>query len=400
MAERTRAVAQVADALRHAAARLPDLLAPGHKLVVGYSGGQDSTCLLHALSQRGLDLVAAHVDHGLRPESADQALQVAGIAHGFGVACEVRRIDLRSYQSLTGWGVQQAARAARYQVLAAIAAELGAEGLLVAHTADDQAETVLLNLLRGAGLKGLSGMRLDERLDPAELGPTLVASAPVRVARPLLRVSRATTLAYCQELGLDHVEDPSNFSGAYTRNRVRLELLPLLERFNPGVRAILARTADLAAEDELALDELAHVRFADLATRVDPHVLVVRLDAWREQPRALQRRLLRLGLRALLGGLVDVPDAPIEDALDLLDAAGRSQDSRPGEKQPRSAEPTGTAEGEHLARSAERAGTARAYHLPGGVELGVESGRFVLRLGGQAQAPRRVKSWGKTPPRV
>jgi tRNA(Ile)-lysidine synthase len=340
---------------------LPDLLAPGHKLVVGYSGGQDSTCLLHAMAERRLDVVAAHVDHGLRPESAEQAQQVAALAQGFGVACEVRRIDLADYRERTGWGIQQAARAARYQVLAAIVAEVEAEALLVAHTADDQAETVLLNLLRGAGLKGLSGMRLDERLDPTQLGPALIAAPPVRVARPLLRVSRATTLAYCQELGLDHVEDPSNFSGAYTRNRVRLELLPLLERFNPGVRGVLARTADLAAEDEQALDDLARVRFADLATQVDPNVLAVQLDAWREQPRALRRRLLRLALARLLGGLVDVPDAPIEDALDLLDAA---------------------------------APAPRGYHLPGGVELSVEPGRFVLRLHGQAQAPRRAKTWG------
>jgi tRNA(Ile)-lysidine synthase len=182
----------------------------------------------------------------------------------------------------------------------------------------------------------------------------------------LLRVSRATTLAYCRELGLDHVEDPSNLSGAYTRNRVRLELLPLLERFNPGVRGILARTADLAAEDEQALDDLAHAQFAELASRADPDGLEVPLDAWRQQPRALRRRVLRLGLASLLGGLVDVPDAPIEDALDLLDSAA----------------------------------APRSYHLPGGVELSLQPGRFVLRLHGQAQAPRRTKSWGTAPPRV
>jgi tRNA(Ile)-lysidine synthase len=361
-----RARSAVADALRHASARLPDLLAPGHTLLVAYSGGQDSTCLLHALAHRGLEVVAAHVDHGLRPESADQARQVVEIARGFGVACEVRRIDLSAYRALTGWGIQQAARAARYQVLAGLLAELNARALLVAHTADDQAETVLLNLLRGTGLKGLAGMRLDERLDAAQLGPLLVEAPPMRVARPLLRVSRATTLAYCQELGLARVEDASNQSGAYTRNRVRLELLPVLERFNPGVRALLARTADLVAEDDHTLDDLAHTRFADLA-RPAADSLEIDADAWRRQPRGLQRRLLRLGLARLLGGLLDVPDAPIEDALDLLDSAA----------------------------------AGRSYHLPGGVELSVEAGhRFVLRVQGRAQAPRRAKSWGKPPPRV
>jgi tRNA(Ile)-lysidine synthase len=348
----------IADALRHAAARLPDLLAPGHTLVVGYSGGQDSTCLLHTLAERGLDLLAAHIDHSLRPDSAEQAQQVAEIARSFGAACAVRRIDVAAYQARTGWGVQQAARAARYQVLSAIVAEANAKALLVAHTADDQAETVLLNLLRGTGLKGLGGMRLDETLDPTRLGPPLVQTLPMRVARPLLRVSRATTLAYCQELGLARVEDPSNQSGAYTRNRVRLELLPLLERFNPAVRSVLARTADLAAEDEQALDALARALLASLATAVEADVLEVRLDAWRQQPRALQRRILRLALARLLGDLLDVPDAPIEDALDLLASAS----------------------------------TERAYHLPGGVELSLQPDRFVLRLHGRAQAPRRAKS--------
>ena len=345
---------------------MPDLLAPGHKLVVGYSGGQDSTCLLHALAERRLDLVAAHVDHGLRPESAEQARHISGVARSWGLRCEVRRIDLAAYRERTGWGIQQTARAARYQVLAAIVAEVQAEALLVAHTADDQAETVLLNLLRGAGLKGLSGMRLEERVDPGQLGPALVQAPPVRVARPLLRVSRATTLAYCQELGLDHVADPSNLSGAYTRNRVRLELLPLLERFNPGVRGTLARTADLAAEDEQALDDLAQAQLRELATRADADGLEVPLAAWRQQPRALRRRVLRLALASLLGGLVDVHDAPIEDALDLLDAAAGP----------------------------------RAYHLPGGIELSVQPGRFVLRLHGQAQAPKGAKSQGTPPPRV
>jgi tRNA(Ile)-lysidine synthetase-like protein len=279
----------------------------------------------------------------------------------------VRRIDLPAYQARTGWGIQQAARAARYQVLASVVADCQARALLVAHTADDQAETVLLNLLRGAGLKGLAGMRLDERLDATRLGPPLVDAPPMRVARPLLRISRATTLAYCQELGLARVEDPSNESGAYTRNRVRLELLPLLERFNPAVRTLLARTADLVAEDEQALDGLAKARLAELATAVDPDALEIDRRAWRQQPRALQRRMLRLGLARLRpGGLVDVPDAPIEDALDLLD----------------------TTRGE------------RAYHLPGGVELATRAQRFVLRLHARARPPKQPKSWGSGPPRV
>jgi tRNA(Ile)-lysidine synthase len=362
--------AAVHDALRHALARLPDLLGPGHRVVVGYSGGQDSTCLLHALTRLELDVRAVHVDHGLRPESADQAPRIAEIAQGFGVPCQVRRVDVPAYQAITGWGVQQAARTARYQALAASVAETQADVLLVAHTADDQAETLLLNLLRGTGVKGLGGMRLLDSLDVARLGPPALAgaqlAAPLSVARPLLRVERATTLAYCQDLRLPRVEDPSNLSRAYTRNRVRMDLLPLLERFNPAIRGVLARTADLAAEDDEALDSLARMVLADLARRVDADTLEVDLDRWAERPRGLRRRLLRLGLAELLGDMVDIPDAPIEDALDLLQSA----------RGPRS------------------------YHLPGGVELAMASPRFVLRLHARAQAPKRAKSWGAEAPGV
>ena len=366
----SRSRSAISTALRHATARLPDLLAPGHRLVVAYSGGQDSTCLLHALAARGLDLVAVHVDHGLRPESADQAAQAAQIASGFGVRCEVRRVDVASYRARTGWGIQQAARAARYQVLSTVVAQVGAQALLVGHTADDQAETVLLNLLRGTGLSGLAGMRLDEWIEPGQFGPPIVEDQMlpplVRVARPLLRVARETTLAYCEELGLPRVEDPSNQSAAYTRNRVRLELLPILERFNPAVRTVLARTADLAAEDDQALDDLARSLFGALARRVDADTLEIDLAEWWPRARAVQRRLLRLGLATLLGGLVDVPSSPIEDALDLLQSTS-------GE---------------------------RAYHLPGGVELVTAGSHFVLRLHGRAKPPRQPKRWGIAPPRV
>jgi tRNA(Ile)-lysidine synthase len=320
--------------------------------VVGYSGGQDSTCLLHALHERRLELLAVHVDHGLRPESAADAARVAENAATMGVACRVVRVQVQT----SGGGVQAAARAARYQVLAEVVAEEQARALLMAHTADDQVETVLLNLVRGTGLAGLTGMRLEERW------------GNLRLARPLLRVERTITLAYCQELGLSVVEDASNQSRLYTRNRVRLDLLPALEAFNPSIRPVLARLADLAAEDEAALDAITEALFTDgrLARHGEAGTIEVDLAAWAPQPRALRRRLLRRALAALRGDLVDVPAAPIEDALDLL------QSGQGG----------------------------LSYHLPGGIELTTGSQSFVLRLHGRALAPKRTKSWGIGPPRV
>jgi tRNA(Ile)-lysidine synthase len=368
------AEATVKRALKAAAARLPELFAPGTRLVVGFSGGQDSSCLLHALSRSRtpLELVAAHVDHALRPDSAETAARVKQAAAAMGVGCEVRRVDVAAYRrELPAWSVQQAARAARYQVLARVAQEHKAAAVLVAHTADDQAETVVLNLLRGSGLGGLAGMPLDEDLDPRRFGPppaelglrgwtddARTEDGPrkphVRLARPLLEVSRATTLAYCAEAGLTVIEDASNQSRDFTRNRVRLDLLPALERYNPSIREVLARTADLAAEDLAALEAVVDGIYTSVA-RTNATEVEFELRLFQAQPRALQRRLLRRGLQTLLGDLVDVRAAPIEDALDVI----------------RSARP------------------ASAYHLPHGVELCIGSETILLRLYGKARRPNR-----------
>ncbi len=353
-------------ALRHAAARAPDLFGPGARLVVGFSGGQDSACLLHALlsHRHGVEVVAAHVDHGLRPDSAADAERACALAAALGAPVVVRRVDVAAYRAgRRRCSVQQAARAARYQALASVVAEVGAAALVLAHTADDQAETVLLRLLRGAGLDGMAAMRLDETLDPSRLGPAVAelptwptAAPTLRVARPLLYVERATTLAYCQEQALPYVDDPSNLSRAYMRNRVRHDLLPRLQEFNPAVRLVLARAADLAAEDVAALDAVVGAVFSEVAQPHGPGALLFARGAWLAQPRALQRRLLRRAIETLSGGLQDVPATPIEDALDLV-AAGQPD---------------------------------RRYHLPRGTELRtLVDGFVVARRGGAGFAGMR-----------
>jgi tRNA(Ile)-lysidine synthase len=348
---------------------MPELLEPGTRLVVAFSGGQDSTCLLHALHtlMPELDLLAAHVDHGLRPTSAADAQRVVELAASMGVATQVVSVDVAAYRKQRS--VQHAARAARYQALASIVAQVEAHALLVAHTADDQAETVLLNLLRGTGLRGLGGMRAHETIDVRRLGPPLPRVEPpgrVTVARPLLGIERATTLAYCAENGLSFVEDASNQSRAYTRNRVRLDLLPLLETFNPAIRAVLARTAEQATDDVAALDSIVADLHEHLARQVSRSTLAYDLASWRAQPRALQRRLLRRGIACLLGTLEDVPAAPIEDALELLRSAHAGQ----------------------------------AYHLPYGIELVTTKDEFELRRFGAARRREAANNGGSDAPRV
>jgi tRNA(Ile)-lysidine synthase len=365
----------VARELRAAAARLPFVFEPGARLLVAVSGGQDSTCLLHALTRREprLELVAAHVDHALRSDSAAGAQNVTQLAQALGVPAEVMRVDVAAYRAgLPAWSVQQAARAARYHALAHMARARAARAIVVAHTADDQAETLLLNLLRGAGFDGAMAMRMDEQLDPLVLGPSPAEleapeKGPVRVVRPLLKVGRPMTLAYCAEFELTVLEDPSNRSRAYTRNRVRHELLPALEQFNPAIRRVLARTADLVAEDVAALEGVVAELDGRLRRESSAGLLVYDRELWRAQSRALQRRLLRRAMQHLVGTLQDVRAGPIDDALDLV-ASGR-----PGQ----------------------------SYHLPYGIELRLEQQVLVLDPRGRARARDNLaKNWGAEGPRV
>jgi tRNA(Ile)-lysidine synthase len=365
---RSRAIERVRRAVRSAAIRLPDVLAHGTRLVVGFSGGQDSTCLLHALasSHRHLDLLAVHVDHALRADSQVAAQEVQRRAEAMGVTCEVMRVDVAAYRAglEKRTSVQQAARAARYQALALAAERHAAAAVLVAHTADDQAETVLLNLVRGTGVLGLAGMRVDDVLDPTRFGPPAFEPQPrqpVRLVRPLLRLPRPTTLAYCTDSGLSLVEDASNQTRAFTRNRVRLDVLPLLEQFNPAIREVLARTADLAADDLAVLERLV----ADLRAAIQRDG-EYDLATFRAQPRGLQRRLLRDVLRSASGQLIDVADSTVEDALDLLQTGQPNQ----------------------------------TYALPYGVEVCIKKQTFVLQRGDRTRPRQPDKIWETVVTRV
>ena len=192
------------------------LLAPGDRVLVAVSGGPDSLALLHALhglcEELGLaDLQAAHLDHGLRgEESASEALFVAAFCRERSIPCTLERVDVSALRNEMRVGTQEAARAARYGFLEATAVAVGANNVATGHTQDDQAETVLLNILRGTGLDGLRGIPLKRGI----------------YTRPLLHTSRAAVEAYCAEHGLAPRRDSSNLDPShYTRNKIRLELI-------------------------------------------------------------------------------------------------------------------------------------------------------------------------------
>jgi tRNA(Ile)-lysidine synthase len=243
--------------LHHFEKRLGDAWPPAAwrdlSVLVAVSGGPDSVALLRALRRlkEGDDgaagtgrLVVGHVNHRLRPEAdADEAF-VRELARSLGVPCEAAHLD-KSALDLRD-GLEAAARDARYRLLGDIAQRLGARYVVTAHTADDQAETILHRIVRGTGLAGLSGMRRARPLSPA-----------ATLLRPMLAIGRAEVEAYLAELQQPYCLDATNDELHFARNRLRHELLPLLEqRFNPQVKAALLRLAQLAGEAQGVIDGL------------------------------------------------------------------------------------------------------------------------------------------------
>jgi tRNA(Ile)-lysidine synthase len=257
------------------------------------SGGPDSLALLVLAVEAGCDVTAIHVDHGLREGSAAEADVVARAADRFGAAFEARRVQVAA-----GPNVEARARAARYGALPS--------DVLTGHTADDQAETVLLNLMRGAGLDGLRGMSAERR--------------------PLLGLRRSETRELCRSLDLDPVVDPTNDDRSLRRNRVRHELLPLLDDLAArDVVPIVARQSDLLADDAALLDALSEA--------IDP----TDAKALRSAPVPLARRAMRRWLRCESDHEQHPPDAAtIERALAVARGDAASTDLGGGRRLVRS----------------------------------------------------------------
>jgi tRNA(Ile)-lysidine synthase len=268
-------------------------LLPGEgKVVVGVSGGADSLCLLHLLQglcgpgkrYPGVELQAAHLNHMLRSaESEHEARTVARTMEAWGISCTLGQSDVPALARREKRSLEDAARVARYRFLRAVAS--GAR-IAVAHHADDQVETLLLHWLRGNGLPGQVGMSPHQG----------------EIIRPLLEVTRAEILAYCHDHALTPLEDQSNGDPRFLRNRVRHELLPLLQELNPAIRRTLLRNAEVARIDLAWLDTQVSVSWSKVV--LSEHVERITLDpqALSTLPLSLQHHLLLRATARLCAG--------------------------------------------------------------------------------------------------
>ena len=259
------------------------LLPTSGEVIVAVSGGADSLCLLHLLNRlcgpgnryAGVRLHAAHLNHKLRGEASDRdAAIVSSIVEAWGLACTIGEIDVAALARAERRSLEEAGRSARYRFLREVA---HGQPIAVAHHADDQVESLLLHFLRGSGLTGMIGM-LPRQQD---------------IIRPLLEVRHAQTVAYCQEYAIEPLEDLSNVDPRFLRNRIRHELLPLLESINPGFHSTLLRNADVIRVDVEWLEAQVDACWPAVVISEHDDAIKLSIEALLEQPLSLQRHLLR-----------------------------------------------------------------------------------------------------------
>jgi tRNA(Ile)-lysidine synthase len=292
-------------------------------LVVAVSGGPDSLSLLHALHRLkgddGPQLHCAHLDHGLRgAASAADAAFVHDQCRVLGIPVSSEAVDVEEVRTLRRLSIEAAAREVRYEFLSRVVRAQGARAVVLGHTADDQAETILMNIVRGSGLAGLQGMR------PSSM--RVIEGTELLILRPLLAIGKRDTLDFCRALRLEPRLDATNLSTAATRNMLRLEAIPLLERLNPAVREALLRLSRSATQGVAYLDREADEAWDDMARHelglvTLPKAPLAAMDA------AVRAHLLRRAVLEAKGDLDLLDQGHIEQMAKLATGpAGRSLD--------------------------------------------------------------------------
>jgi tRNA(Ile)-lysidine synthase len=279
-------------------------------VVTGVSGGPDSLCLLDILCRLGYPIIVAHLNHGLRSKSDQEAHQVHQHALSRNLPYVQKKVDIYSYAQENRLSIEEAARVVRYRFLFDLARKNRAQAVAVGHTADDQVETVLMHYLRGSGLAGLSGMgyySLPNSWDKE-----------IPIVRPLLGTWRDEIIQYLQERGIQPEIDESNQDRRYFRNRLRHDLIPELEHYNPKIKKALFHTAEILRGDHAIIQQSVDRVWAECCIEHGAGYIGFALDGLSRQPVGMQRQLLRRGMTALIPDLRDIEFKVIERGVERI----------------------------------------------------------------------------------
>ena len=325
-----------------------NLVTPGDRIVAAVSGGPDSVALLHLLynlrNVLKITIVVAHLDHNLRgEESAGDALYVAGLAQSLGLPFSIGGRDVERYRTRHKLTLEEAAREVRYQYLADVVTESGASMVATGHNRNDNVETILMHLIRGTGTLGLKGL--------APITKRKVNGRGLKIIRPLLEVTRDEIEEFCKNRGLTPRTDGTNLIPSAFRNRIRLELLPILKEYNPGIDKALLRLANIAGDELCYLAKETDKAWREIAGRCGDAVVFSREGFDALHP-AIQRSLLRRAAGEIYGTLKDVEALHIEDILGHLDR-----------------------------------GAGKQIEMKGGVVFTIEHGRYLLAKKGETLCP-------------
>lgn len=278
------------------------LIKNGENVLVAFSGGADSVCLLYCLKSLedkiGFKTFAAHLNHGLRGKDADRDEEFSkAFCEKIGVECKTSKCDVKEYAKTHNMSEELAGREMRYSLFFNLMKEKNIEKLAVGHHLDDQAETVLMHLIRGSGIDGLSGIKYKRE----------------NIIRPLLDVTKQEILDFCKEENLDFCTDLTNFETDYNRNRIRLDLIPKMREFNPSISKTLANTSKILADEADFLEE-----FAEEAKRIVNNNSCKISDLLSLHP-AIRRRVVRKMIEALKNTKKDISSDYTEKVLSLAE---------------------------------------------------------------------------------
>ncbi len=284
-----------------------NLIEDGDKIVLGLSGGPDSVCLLHLLSRlkeaMNIEVYAAHLNHQIRGiEAQKDALYVSQLCESLGITFFVKSINVPEYCKENKLSIEEGARKLRYEMFFEIKENLNADKIAVAHNMNDQAETVLMRIMRGTGLQGLKG--IDYIRDGV-------------IIRPILDIEREEIESYCEQYNLNPRIDKTNLETIYTRNKIRLELIPYMkENFNSNVMESLVRMSRSVKLDNDFIEEEAFKKFKEVAF-INGYNLEIKLDKYKNLHKSLKTRIIRQGIKYVLGDTNFIDQKHIDEIIIL-----------------------------------------------------------------------------------
>ena len=280
-----------------------DLIDENDKVVVGVSGGPDSLCLLHILYTLKYNIVVCHINHGLRENANIDEKFVADFCDKHGIQYFIKRVNLSDKNTLNGMSTEEAGRKVRYDFFKEIMLKEGASKIATAHNLNDNIETILLNIFRGSGVIGLKGIEANSG----------------KIIRPLIECSREEIETYCRNNDLKPRHDESNDDTKYTRNKVRLELLPYIEKnINSNVSSAVLRMSQIVSEEEDFAEYEINKAYEEISI-IDENKVVISLKKFNQLHNFLKKRIILKAIYGVLGNTKDIGKVHIDDIVKMCE---------------------------------------------------------------------------------